>query len=401
MDKISIQELTDIIAQQTGQTKKFSEQFLRELVSVISEYLVNDGLVKVKGLGTFKVITVEERKSVDVTTGREIVLPAHSKVQFIPEESVKQTINEPYSHLETTVLDNPVSERYADAKPAEPEKPKEQEKPKTEKPEPVKPKTEEPVEPAPVEPEQPETVEPEPEKPKAEKPAKQKPEPEKKPEYKSDNEEDENKGSNSIWWWLGSFVLLDLLLILYFTMPNWKPAIMGAFGSDDTDPVIVDTLSEEEELAKEQAYADSLLAIADSMLFSYQDSISNAIADEYTSEPVKEAVKETEPAKEPEKAKEPAITFDNYDYKMAMNAPVREVVTVIDGSRLTMVAYRAYGHKDFWVYVYDANRDVLRRPSGIAKGMSLKIADLPAELVDPKSEEALAKAHELAKKYSN
>lgn len=372
MDKISIQELTDIIAQQTGQTKKFSEQFLRELVSVISEYLVNDGLVKVKGLGTFKVITVEERKSVDVTTGREIVLPAHSKVQFIPEESVKQTINEPYSHLETTVLDNP-----------------------------VKPKTEEPVEPAPVEPEQPETVEPEPEKPKAEKPAKQKPEPEKKPEYKSDNEEDENKGSNSIWWWLGSFVLLDLLLILYFTMPNWKPAIMGAFGSDDTDPVIVDTLSEEEELAKEQAYADSLLAIADSMLFSYQDSISNAIADEYTSEPVKEAVKETEPAKEPEKAKEPAITFDNYDYKMAMNAPVREVVTVIDGSRLTMVAYRAYGHKDFWVYVYDANRDVLRRPSGIAKGMSLKIADLPAELVDPKSEDALAKAHELAKKYSN
>lgn len=377
MDKISIQELTDIIAQQTGQTKKFSEQFLRELVSVISEYLVNDGIVKVKGLGTFKVITVEERKSVDVTTGREIVLPAHSKVQFIPEDSVKQTINEPYSHLETTILDNPVDEKCSDAKPAapknkpvqkpkpaEPEKPKEQEKPKAEKPEPVEPE--------------------QPEEPKVEKPVK--PEPEKEPEYKSDSEEEENKGSNSIWWWLGAFVLIDLLLILYFTMPSWKPAIMGAFGSDDnTELVVVDTLSEEEELAKEQAYADSLLAIADSMLFSYQDSVSNAIANEYTSEPVKE----------------PAITFDNYDYKMAMNAPVREVVTVIDGSRLTMVAYRAYGHKDFWVYVYDANRDVLRRPSGIAKGMSLKIADLPAELVDPKSEEALAKAHELAKKYSN
>lgn len=377
MDKISIQELTDIIAQQTGQTKKFSEQFLRELVSVISEYLVNDGIVKVKGLGTFKVITVEERKSVDVTTGREIVLPAHSKVQFIPEDSVKQTINEPYSHLETTILDNPVDEKYSDAKPAapknkpvqkpkpaEPEKPKEQEKPKAEKPEPVEPE--------------------QPEEPKVEKPVK--PEPEKEPEYKSDSEEEENKGSNSIWWWLGAFVLIDLLLILYFTMPSWKPAIMGAFGSDDnTEPVVVDTLSEEEELAKEQAYADSLLAIADSMLISYQDSVSNAIANEYTSEPVKE----------------PAITFDNYDYKMAMNAPVREVVTVIDGSRLTMVAYRAYGHKDFWVYVYDANRDVLRRPSGIAKGMSLKIADLPAELVDPKSDEALAKAHELAKKYSN
>ena len=61
MDKISIQELTDIIAKQTGETKKFSEQFLRELVSVISEYLLRDGFVKVKGLGTFKII---DRKSV-------------------------------------------------------------------------------------------------------------------------------------------------------------------------------------------------------------------------------------------------------------------------------------------------------------------------------------------------
>lgn len=386
MDKISIQELTDIIASQTGQTKKFSEQFLRELVSVISEYLLKDGIVKVKGLGTFKVINVEERKSVDVTTGREIVLPAHSKVQFTPEDSVKQVINEPYSHLQTTILDNPLEPAKPEkpAKPSEPVKPAEPVKPV----EPVKPS--EPIKPAkPAEPEQPaEPVKPE------------EPEP----------SQDSDKGSNSIWWWIGGFLLLDVLLLLYFTMPSWKPALSGMFtsngGGEQQESVeAVETISEEEQLAKEQAYADSLLAMADSMLMQYQDSISNAIADEYATESASEAEPEkpaasVTPAAPVKPAAQAKFDLDSYDYKMAMNAPVREVVTVIDGSRLTMVAYRAYGDKIFWVYVYDANRDVLRRPSGIAKGMSLKIADLPAELVDPKSEAALAKARELAEKYS-
>lgn len=380
MDKISIQELTDIIAKQTGETKKFSEQFLRELVSVISEYLLRDGFVKVKGLGTFKIITVEERKSVDVNTGREIVLPAHSKVQFTPEDAVKQTINEPYSHLETTVLDNPMDDDSSHAKPAG----KKQEKPKTEKP-----KTEEP-----------EPVKPEPEEPKPSDPA-----PDERKEQKSADanteEQEQSSFSGSIWWWIGAFVLIDVLLLLYFTIPNWKPALEEMFASDNNQEQVEEELTEEEQFAKDQAYADSLLAIADSMLVQYQDSVSDAIAEEYMADAAEPATTETtEPA-----ASKPAASanfdMESYDYKMAMNAPVREVVTVIDGSRLTMVAYRAYGHKDFWVYVYDANRDVLRRPSGIAKGMSLKIADLPAELVDPNSEEALAKARELAKKYTN
>ena len=98
-------------------------------------------------------------------------------------------------------------------------------------------------------------------------------------------------------------------------------------------------------------------------------------------------------------ATEPIITVDNYTPSIAKNAPTREVVTVIDGSRLTMVAYRAYGHKAFWVYVYDANRDRLKRPSDVEKGMQLRIPDLPKSLVNSKDQRCLDKAYELARKY--
>jgi hypothetical protein len=96
---------------------------------------------------------------------------------------------------------------------------------------------------------------------------------------------------------------------------------------------------------------------------------------------------------------EPVVTVDNYTPSIAKNAPTREVVTVIDGSRLTMVAYRAYGHKAFWVYVYDANRDRLKRPSDVEKGMELRIPDLPKSLVNSKDQRCLDKAYELAKQY--
>jgi nucleoid-associated protein YgaU len=93
------------------------------------------------------------------------------------------------------------------------------------------------------------------------------------------------------------------------------------------------------------------------------------------------------------------LTLDNYTYQDALNAPVRETVTVIDGSRLTMVAYRAYGHKAFWVYVYDANRNVLSSPNAVEKGMQLVIPDLPLSLVNPKSQLCIDKALQLAKQY--
>ena len=101
--KISLQELTDIIASQAGSSKRFTESFLRQLVLVMQEYLEKDGVVKVKGLGTFKLLWNEPRKSVDVSTGQSIVLPGHYKVSFTPDAAVKERVNAPYAHLDTVM----------------------------------------------------------------------------------------------------------------------------------------------------------------------------------------------------------------------------------------------------------------------------------------------------------
>ena len=91
--KVTLQELADVISAQAGTTKRFTDSFLRELVVVIQEYLEKDGVVKVKGLGTFKLLWIEARKSVNVATKESIVLPAHYKLTFTPEDSVKQELN--------------------------------------------------------------------------------------------------------------------------------------------------------------------------------------------------------------------------------------------------------------------------------------------------------------------
>ncbi len=109
--RTSIQELVDVVSRQTDFTKKFTEEFLHELIQVIQEYLEKDGFVKIKGLGTFKIMWNEERKSVNVKTQEEFVIPGHNKVVFIPENDLKDAVNKPYSHLSTVEIDTEEQEQ--------------------------------------------------------------------------------------------------------------------------------------------------------------------------------------------------------------------------------------------------------------------------------------------------
>lgn len=80
------------------------------------------------------------------------------------------------------------------------------------------------------------------------------------------------------------------------------------------------------------------------------------------------------------------------------NATLKEI-TVKDGDRLVMYALESYGSKDFWVYIYEANRDKLRSPGVLPTGVKIKVPKMDDRLVDPNSQEALDFAHKLAKKY--
>lgn len=111
-EKLTLQDLTDKLAARVGVTKKVSDDFLREFFLLIVDSLEKDGLVKIKGLGTFKLKSVEERKSVSVQTGAEMVIPAHVKVSYTPDKGLSSEINKPYAHLQTYILgqDGPVED---------------------------------------------------------------------------------------------------------------------------------------------------------------------------------------------------------------------------------------------------------------------------------------------------
>ena len=115
-NKVTLQDLADQLSAISGQSKKLSEGFLRALTEIVEEALAKDGIAKVKGIGTFKIVAIEERKSVSVTDGSAVIIPAHKKITFTPEKELKEAVNKPYEDLETYVLpsDGPVDGPFID-----------------------------------------------------------------------------------------------------------------------------------------------------------------------------------------------------------------------------------------------------------------------------------------------
>ena len=55
--KVLIQDLADGLVLRRGLPKKDADVFVRSVFEIIGEYLQTDKIVKVKGLGTFKLVT--------------------------------------------------------------------------------------------------------------------------------------------------------------------------------------------------------------------------------------------------------------------------------------------------------------------------------------------------------
>lgn len=120
-NRLTIQDLAGLLAEYTGKDKSSSERFLREFIAVVSEGVYTDKLVKVKGLGTFKIIPVEKRESIHVNTGERFVIPEHYKFSFLPDKDLRELVNKPFSFFETTELGENVDFTDMDIVPDEPE----------------------------------------------------------------------------------------------------------------------------------------------------------------------------------------------------------------------------------------------------------------------------------------
>lgn len=102
-------DIQEILVRETGMTDTEASEAVRQFFGHIVSALETDRYVKVKNLGTFKLIDVEARQSVDVTTGGRIEIPEHKKVSFVADSALKDLVNKPFSHFETVELKEGVS----------------------------------------------------------------------------------------------------------------------------------------------------------------------------------------------------------------------------------------------------------------------------------------------------
>lgn len=113
--KILPAELVEIIARNEGITKKKSEAFMRAFFEVVEDGLRTDSFVKIKGFGTFKLVNVSERESVNISTGERFQISGHTKVSFLPDTAFKDLINRPFSHFETILIPDSTTQEELDA----------------------------------------------------------------------------------------------------------------------------------------------------------------------------------------------------------------------------------------------------------------------------------------------
>ena len=335
-DKLSWTELRRVLAARAGMSEKTAGLFLNTLTTQLIAGLKSDKLVKINGLGTFKLQSVAPRKSVNVSTGEEITIEGYNKIVFTPEIGVKELVEkgqeqvafDPLKKLEEQAHE--IVDLLNDLGQAPQTEKKKKRAPK---------KTEEPVaKPAPV----PEIIpEPEPEpvaelEPTPTPVVKSEPTPKPKPEPKPQNHFFRDL-------LICIVILLMLLMGAYFFLQrqiaNWldslalpKPATTEQVAPVQNEPVILDI---------EDTIAEPVDTIAET------------------------AIQPEEEIPEPE--------------------PYSDLITIEEmhqGSRLTWMAKRYYGDKKYWPYLYDANRSTIVNPSNIKTGTPIRIPRLTQEQLD-------------------
>ena len=335
-DKLTITELKKTISKQMSLPEEKASSFLAALVPAIMEGLRTDQQVRISGLGTFKLVRIAPRKSVNVNTGESIILDGYNKVTFVPESYIREQINEPFADLEAVRVDengqplDPQStlpgidprarfdEQADEIKSilaeldtvAEPKK-----EAKKEVKEPEASKAEEAV-PAP--------------KPKksAKKPATKKAEP-------VAPAEPEQQPGRFRGWVVALITVLVLLIMLvagYFVLVNKLESWADKLGTQQEEEEMLEAEEEAEMLEIEPLLPiDSVAVQTDSL----------TVQEDTTYEPT-----------------------------------ILGIETVQAGSRLAQIARRYYGDPNKWTVIYEENKSVIKDPNNLQAGTKLRIPKL-------------------------
>ncbi|MDR2854441.1 MAG: HU family DNA-binding protein [Prevotellaceae bacterium] len=361
-EKVSIQQFLDLLVQKTNVPKKTAEDFLKSLFATIETDLLAGKSVKIKHLGTFKSTQVEARRSVNIHTNEEMTVEGYHKVVFVPDNSLKDLVNQPFEHLIPIDIDGvselKTSKAANNNASIDPMKTLENQadeiknvlreiknmsaaKPDNSHNEVVT----EPVKTPPAAPTTANTVAATSEKALTNE--------EKELDYYT-----EQKRNYKFLWWLVPTALVFLAVLLYFVVPSLHHNVNALFdANDNTDLVLTDSVLHEQNLIA--IAGDSLALAADSLL-------TDTVTDQNT----------------------------NVDV-----APVLISVSISSGETLVTLAKKHYGHKDFWVYIYEANKDAVANPDKLPAGTIIKVPQLPAEMIDLSNPQTLEKARDLVRQY--
>lgn len=104
--KVTLQMLSEMMANNSGRSKSSAESFVRTFFAVLKDALQRDNIVKVKGFGTFKLVVVSPRESINVNNGERVSIAGYNKITFTPDKMLKDRVNKAFAQFDTMVLED-------------------------------------------------------------------------------------------------------------------------------------------------------------------------------------------------------------------------------------------------------------------------------------------------------
>ena len=363
---MTLSELRSLVASRTGISEKEVGTFLNALLEQLTDGLRTDQQVKISGLGTFRLQAVAPRKSVNVVSGETFTIEGYNKILFNSESGVRELLQAtssptPATEDEYTPLKKlgEQAEEIVDLLAELGQKPGEETETQAET------MTEEPEIPeTPEIPEIPEALEnletldnldnlenlenleeTKEEEPKEEEPKEEEP----KEEEETKKEEPEKEEPKKYHFWRDLIISVLILLLILGVGFYFAKGMLAEWIGELQKPAQTEVKVEEPEETNNLDNLDNL------------DSLDN---------PDNTAAAEAEAER-------------TYDELLATEEMHQD-------SRLAWMAYRYYGKKDLWVYIYDANRDVIADPNHVEVGTPIRIPKLSAEQMDVNSAQTQA-----------
>ena len=322
-EKLTWLELRKAVAEYANTSEQEAGMFLNALLDGVNEGLKTDKLVKIKGLGSFSLKAVAPRKSVNIATGEAFTIEGYNKLTFSAESMLKESVEKRIEHPKTEAVMAEINN------------------------DPIKKLGEQANEIVDILAELGQAVNPAPDVTEViEEPEKQEeqemplqPEVQETEEAKDIEEQIEEtqepikvetpsqppmvskqtgKCYKWVCWLIAALLLLGIIGAgIYFreTLIQWWQCMQDC---QPTEEVVIEEVIEE----------PVIIALADKPR-------------EY-------------------------INFIG-------------IVRVGDNSRLAWIAYKYYAQKDLWVFIYEANRDIIKHPAHVRAGQYIRIPDLTEE----------------------